>query len=291
MKKELKGKKIPLVVWMQVIHRDLSRSNHLHYQLTNQYLTKQKDAALQATAKAAEGDKKTKKEGDQKKPEKEDCTFEHTLRLAVKCSGDMPTIVEKYAKNYDTRWLQPLTLLLGVSLEYPGQCPKKYMGEKGEFKGMFGVYATIAAFDCGMLPHLVHDLSWALQAGDKKRAWLILGLLVNFGIHPLPIVHVTLRRLRVSNLVTFVLNSSDEPLKKVATVLRDHWKMSKSWTEPRCDNETCGKETTSSKVCSRCRNALYCSPECQKKCWKAHKKTCKPAPSPSTPPTTETAGK
>ena len=83
MKKELKGKKIPLVVWMQVIHRDLSRSNHLHYQLTNQYLTKQKDAALQATAKAAEGDKKTKKEGDQKKPEEEDCTFEHTLRFVL----------------------------------------------------------------------------------------------------------------------------------------------------------------------------------------------------------------
>ena len=43
----------------------------------------------------------------------------------MKCSGDMPAIVEKYAKNYDTRWLQALTLLLGVSLEYPGQCPKK----------------------------------------------------------------------------------------------------------------------------------------------------------------------
>jgi hypothetical protein len=36
----------------------------------------------------------------------------------------------------------------------------------------------------------------------------------------------------------------------------------------------CGK--AASKVCSRCKTAAYCSPECQKSQWKSHKRECKP---------------
>ncbi|KAJ7471929.1 ankyrin repeat-containing domain protein [Mycena latifolia] len=41
-----------------------------------------------------------------------------------------------------------------------------------------------------------------------------------------------------------------------------------------CD--ACGNSTASLKNCSRCRIARYCSPECQKKAWPLHKKTCQP---------------
>ena len=39
---------------------------------------------------------------------------------------------------------------------------------------------------------------------------------------------------------------------------------------------TCGKEGTkaSLSVCGRCRMANYCSPECQRQAWGAHKKEC-----------------
>jgi len=38
----------------------------------------------------------------------------------------------------------------------------------------------------------------------------------------------------------------------------------------------CGKEGTkaSLSVCGRCRMANYCSPECQRQAWGAHKKEC-----------------
>jgi hypothetical protein len=36
----------------------------------------------------------------------------------------------------------------------------------------------------------------------------------------------------------------------------------------------CGK--AASKVCSRCKTAAYCSPECQKLQWKSHKRECRP---------------
>ena len=47
----------------------------------------------------------------------------------------------------------------------------------------------------------------------------------------------------------------------------------------------CGVVSTSLKVCSRCKNALYCSPECQTADWRAkHKKECTPlAASPRLP--------
>jgi hypothetical protein len=43
---------------------------------------------------------------------------------------------------------------------------------------------------------------------------------------------------------------------------------------------TCGRSPKEGKAfaaCGKCRKARYCSPECQKVDWKAHKKACKPA--------------
>jgi len=39
----------------------------------------------------------------------------------------------------------------------------------------------------------------------------------------------------------------------------------------------CGKEAENMKKCSACKMIRYCSPECQKGDWKAHKKSCKKA--------------
>ena len=39
-----------------------------------------------------------------------------------------------------------------------------------------------------------------------------------------------------------------------------------------CD--TCEEESTKMVRCNCCKNAWYCSKECQKKAWKTHKKNC-----------------
>lgn len=39
---------------------------------------------------------------------------------------------------------------------------------------------------------------------------------------------------------------------------------------------TCGEEKASRR-CSRCKNEIYCGPDCQKVHWPIHKKTCTPA--------------
>jgi len=46
-----------------------------------------------------------------------------------------------------------------------------------------------------------------------------------------------------------------------------------------CDLAACGKPLDAILWCSRCKEAMYCSKECQTKAWKAgHKRECTPAP-------------
>ncbi|RPA86500.1 hypothetical protein BJ508DRAFT_321629 [Ascobolus immersus RN42] len=40
--------------------------------------------------------------------------------------------------------------------------------------------------------------------------------------------------------------------------------------------ENCGKGGDGIKKCSRCKSVVYCSPECQSKRWREHKKECSP---------------
>lgn len=43
-----------------------------------------------------------------------------------------------------------------------------------------------------------------------------------------------------------------------------------------CANPACGKQDETAKMCGQCRLVFYCSPECQKTAWKAHKLVCQP---------------
>lgn len=275
MMKELKGNKIPLVPWMQVVQRDLTRRNMVHYQLVNQYLTQQKEKRKTDTQqKESESKVAETKEDEKKQP-----SWEEDLGIAVKMTEDqLTTACEDYMKTRDRKWLRPLRIVLGVTKDSPGQVPKSYLAKNGKFNNCYGVEGLIAAFNQGILPHLIDDLKNALQRHDFERAYLVLGTVAAFGMYNAFTFVTSLFRLRATTLVTFALNSPDPHLKALATEVRDYWKESKAWRDPRCQNKTCDKETGNVKLCSRCRVALYCSAECQKKCWKAHKPYCKSPP-------------
>ena len=78
------------------------------------------------------------------------------------------------------------------------------------------------------------------------------------------------RARRLAVMSTCTLHYLD---KRFATACQEQLRLTLVQDRSMC--ETCFKTGTKLRMCLGCKQAWYCSPECQKRAWKSHKTACK----------------
>lgn len=115
-----------------------------------------------------------------------------------------------------------------------------------------------------------------MRTRNYQNQAYVLASLVNLGLCPHPMIKRELQRNHIPALVTVCTNSVNANVKQIALDLRKHWTAVGTWSNPQCMNTKCTVRAPDSKMCSRCKDVLYCSKKCQTVCWKEHKQVCKP---------------